>query len=241
VRSTTGATVRVNEYDIFWAPIPGWTGSLPGVLFCHGAGGLAPQQWRDRSTAGHLALANALGKNYSCGAGDMGGTSTWGNNTSITALGQLQTWLQGTKNATAGKIALVGVSMGACAALNYARANPTLVACLVVVIPILDLNDVVTNNRGGFASAVNTAYGGTYSDTTDGPTHSPVKYAASFTIPTLIYYAPDDAIATVGPVNTFTAACASSTKVSVGNTGHSEASVSAVPPADVVAYIRNYL
>lgn len=230
-RATSG------DNDIFLGPVGAWSpGGLPGVLFCHGANQTCYVS-RATTTTGQFALTNALGEAFSLAITDTGGTAAWGNNTSIAAVGQVKTWLQGTWGAKAGKVALVGVSMGAVTALNYARANPTLVSCVVVCIPVIDLNDIVVNNRGSLAASVNTAYGGTYNDGTDGPTHSPAQYAASFTVPTLGYYSSDDTTAIASAVTTFDTACAAATFNSVGALGHSEAAVAAAPTSAILDFI----
>lgn len=87
--------------------------------------------------------------------GDLGGTQTWGNATSVTAsvaaLDVLDTETTGTPLA-------VGFSMGATSVLNTAWRNTTRIGRMALVVPVLDLQDIHDNNRGGWAASLEAAY-----------------------------------------------------------------------------------
>lgn len=101
---------------------------------------------------------------YVVAVGDLGSTTHWGNDTAVTRVGQLKSFVQGSSvlpvQAKAGGVFIFAKSMGTLAALNFARANPTLVKAIASVWPCIDLNDMYVNNRGGFASEISTVYGG---------------------------------------------------------------------------------
>lgn len=128
-------------------------------------------------------------------------SDNWANDAGIAKVTLAKTYLQGTLGAKSGKVFLVAASMGGALAMAYARANPTLVQGILLMLPVSDLQDMVTNNRGGFASSVNAAYSGGYSNGTYGATHNPTTFAASLAgIPVWCGYATDDPIAVASTV-----------------------------------------
>ena len=227
-----------SEADVFVANLAGWAGGVRGVVYLHGANATA-MSCRDYLNIGELHLINALAEAFPVLSVEAGGLTPWGNSTAVARVGDAVTYLQGTRGAKAGTVLLVGASMGAVTALNYARANPTLVGAVVGLIPALDLDDIVTNNRGGGAASVNTAYG-TYNEGTHGATYNPATYASTFTIPTRLYYASDDTTCIPSTITVFDAACASATAVSVGALGHTQAAIDAAPRDDIVRFLAQY-
>lgn len=202
-----------------------------GVLYCHGAGTLGADQ--GSAADGLKAVLAALAERWPLGCADLGGAFTWGNATARTAVGTEKTAIQ-SAGAASGKVALVGGSMGAATALNFARANPTLVASVSLILPAVDLNDIHDNNRGGYAASINAAVGG---DPSAVANSSPA--GADWTgvsIPMKAWYASDDAIVIASTVTTFMTA-RSGTAVNVGALGHTDAAIAAVPPSDVVDFI----
>lgn len=138
----------------------------------------------------------------------------WGNSTHQTRVTDARTALSNSF-AVATKVWLSAGSMGAAAAFNWAKANPTLVQGIVASIPAVDLQDIDTNNRGGNSASVQAAWGGAVPDAS-----CPAKNTASFTtIPTLIYYSTDDPICVPSVVTAFGSAIGA-TMVSLGAVGH---------------------
>jgi pimeloyl-ACP methyl ester carboxylesterase len=114
-----------------------------------------------------------------------------------------------------GKVHLLGVSAGGLGALNWAKNNPTLVQSITLLIPVLNVIGVDSEDRGSFSSAIQTAYGGS-------PTSAdnPLDYAADLDgIPGRAYYSTTDAIT---EEDESTAFCADSgfEAVSMGAHGH---------------------
>ena len=227
-----------SEGDVFIARGAMTAGGVRGVIYCHGAGGDATS-CRDYARIGELDVINAVAERFPVLSIDAGGAQAWGNSTAVARVGDAVTYLQGTLGAKSGTVLLIGASMGAVTALNYARANPTKVGCVVGIIPVIDLNDMVTNNRGSLAANINTAYG-TYSEATHGPTYNPANYAASLTTPTRLYYASDDATAIPGAVTAFDTACSSATAASVGALGHTQAAIDAAPREEIVEWLAQF-
>ena len=138
----------------------------------------------------------------------------WGNAAMRTAISTLRTNAQVSLFAS-GKVHLLGISAGATAAFNWAKANPSLVQSILGVVPAIDIQDIHTNNRGGFAAEIATAYGGAPADA-DNPADNAATFAS---IPHKLLYATDDPICTAAAVTAF--AAASGAKLhSLGAIGH---------------------
>lgn len=238
LRSSMGSgRYAVGEKDVYVAD-PQLAG-VRGVIWCHGATTDATS-CRDYSYIGRLHLTNALAERFPLLSIDAGGPQAWGNPTAVARVDDAVTYLQGTKGAKSGTVLLVGVSMGALTALNYAKANPSKVAAIVGIIPVIDLNDMVTNDRGpGSAALINTAYG-TYSEATHGPAYNPATYAASFTTPTRLFYASDDMTCIPAAVTAFDTACAAAAATSLGALGHTEAAIDAAPRDVILAFLAQH-
>lgn len=151
------------DYDLALGPLAAWAApaTIPGLLYCH-SNGAGAFTCRTTTYPGELALANAVGERLAVLSGDFGGPSTFGNDTSLSAVGSGKTWLQGAScpvRAKAGKVALLGLSMGAIVATAWAKANPTLVSCIALIIPAVDVDAIRVADVSGIAATINTAYG----------------------------------------------------------------------------------
>lgn len=238
LRSSTGiGRYAASEFDVL-VNTPRRAAGVRGVIYCHGANGWATS-CRDYTNVGELNLVNAIAEHFPVLSIDAGGTQAWGNTTAIARVGDAVTYAHGTLGWKSGTVLLVGGSMGALTALNYARANPSKVGAIVGLIPVIDLNDMVTNNRGGLAANIHAAYGG-YVEATHGASHNPATYAASFTTPTRLFYASDDTVTVPGATTAFDAACAAATATSVGALGHTQAAVDATPRGTVIDFLSLY-
>lgn len=147
--------------------------------------------------------------------------NTWGNSTIRTDVSTLKTNCQTAQTPqpavfAAGKVHLVGISMGGLIALNWAKANPTLVQSITLVIPVLDVQAVYDENRGTFTSLIAPAYGGGRPTDAD----NPIKNAGSFTgFPINLYYSTTDPITTLSESESFAAATGAVPR-SMGALGH---------------------
>lgn len=224
IRTTYGLDrYFTGEYDAVFGTARSWAGAQSaGVVFCHGANESATIAYADNA---QRAIMRGVGLNATVHVGDLGGTNTWGNDTAIARVEDAVTYLRSGWG-QGGPVVLVGISMGNLSAMAYALANPDDVAAIASVIPALDLNDLVTNR--GMGAAINPAYGGAYNDGTDGPTHSPVLFAADLpAVPIKLWYASDDPLCVASTVTAFVAARPSTVTVNVGALGHSDAAVAA--------------
>lgn len=210
------------DTHIEWLPKT-WRGggTVRGIIASHGATGsdLDPLSF---TTFPHWApiLQRLCGMGYPIISVNAGG-SLFGNDTVISTYMPAALTRLAAMGAKTDKVALFGCSMGNLTGMNWARANPTKVACIAGVAPASDLNDIVTNNRDGQAANVNAAYGGAYSDATMGATHNPARYGATLAgIPTRLYYSDaDPAIPPATVTALATLIGASATATDLGNLG----------------------
>lgn len=186
-------------------------GSRKGCLVLYGRGG-DQDSWFTYDDSGR-EIRDITDRDIpvaSCATGVL-----WGNSTQRTNMSTLKTNAQ-TSLFAAGKVHLMGASAGGLAALNWAKNNPTLVQSISLVIPVIDVQYVHTNNIGGFASEINTAYGGAPADA-----DCPAKYAANLAgIPIKIWYSTDDTYTLAATTTTF-ASASGATAVSMGAIAHS--------------------
>jgi len=218
----------------------GWTGdgTKMGVIYCHGALNTCRQMVDGVTYPNTKALFLAI---VAAGYPLLGITTgdTWGNDTAMTRIDAAKTYLQSTVGAKAGAVALTGGSMGGCNALNWAKRNLASTACVVGYVPVSNISDIHTNNRGGLTSNINSAYG-TWSEASYGAARNPVTFAAAGDLAGLNYLAfgaTSDAVclpATVEAVCTSIGGTATYTAVSGG---HSDAAIGNMPSADVISFL----
>ena len=200
-------------------------GTKTGIIACHSGG----------ATAATSAFPNAgISTAYprlqmflaECGwpiiNADLGGDPCC-NDVGTSRVEEARTWLQSApRSAKAGKVILLGYSEGGGIAMKYALDHPENVAAMVLLEPLSDLQDIVTNNRGGFASLVNAAYSGGYSDSTYGAAHNPVLFAptlANAGIPTYIAYSSNDTIVVPATVQSVITSLGSTVTLGLVSTG----------------------
>lgn len=225
-----------SEDDIVFGTAASWAGEQPaGVIFCHGANESALISYADDA---QNAIQRGIAEYATVHLGDLGGTNTWGNSTAVARVASAVAYLRSTWDQD-GPVVLVGISMGTLSAMAYTLANPTEVAAVAAVIPALDLNDLKVNR--GLAGAIDPAYGGTYNNATDGPTHNPVLFAASLpAIPIQLWTASDDAVCVDSTADAFVTARPQTTRVDLGALGHSDAAVAAAADG-VIAFVQEVL
>lgn len=172
-------------------------------------------------------------------SGDYGSPTHWGSPTAVTRAEQLRVWGSDQLKLRSDKVVVMGISMGSLAALNYARANPSKVAAIVLITPITRLayyHD--TYNGGSEAAQIDTAYGGLAAYQAAVPTSDPQQYAASLSgIPLKAWYSTTDPDIPVAHVQSF-AAAVGGTSASLGAVGHS---AGALTSAELIEFFRPYV
>lgn len=219
------------EMHYLAATIRGQRGEKRGLIYCHGSGDTAESI---TAKTGQRPLLDALAQEYAVIGADLG-LQAWGNDTHVARIIEARDYLS-SQFGTSGKVLLVGVSMGMLGALGYARLYPGNVQAVVGIIGAMDLADLLLR---GAATSINAAYPPAYDDATDGPTHSPVKYAASLdaSLPIRLYTASNDPTVVPTTADAFVAARPQTTRVDVGALGHSEASITAAT-APAIAWLK---
>jgi pimeloyl-ACP methyl ester carboxylesterase len=180
------------------------------IITCHGHGGTAfgyvdpsfragPEMWANKGMKVHC-------DNYG---------NTWGNNAAQAILTTLYNTLG------VSKVLLSGGSMGGLLALNWARANPTKVAGIELVIPLVNPEDLRANNLGGYQADFEAAYGGNPAWQALRPTHCPVEFAAQIShIPIYLFFSDNDPICRPATIEAFRAAHGNTKTKSLGSLGH---------------------
>jgi predicted esterase len=232
--------VQAGEADGVLRPkLPTQFGTKRGVLYVHGHEALNPAAWQwqlpiERATlvsrivaAGHVVVT-----------ADLGGNSTWGNDTVIARITAAKTYLL-SLGVSPTKIALVGQSMGAQNAFVWAAANPSLVSCIVAMIPVIDVNDMQVNNRGGLGSDISSAYLGGWSEVVYGAAHNPATIAAAGgldSIPIQMWYGTSDSLCLPALAETF-AGQADLCEAHPISGGHAESTIGNVDIDEMLAFI----
>lgn len=213
-----------NENFYITGTVRSWRGDNPPLVYLHGSGNNASTM---TTTAGQYALLRALSQRFLVIAADLGGEA-WGNDTHMNRINDAIFYMRTRFGYGAEPVAFCAGSMGTLGALNYLRANPSQVKGVAAIIPALDLADLMLR---GAAAGINAAYPPAYNDATMGPTHSPVKYAASLpsqtSKPIKLWTSSNDAITVPATADAFVAARPSTPRVNLGALGHTDAAVAA--------------
>jgi hypothetical protein len=218
-------------------------GTRRGVIFCHGVGQTADSNIHGAGTNADKILALAAA-GYPVLCCDLSASAyagaNWGNNDMIAAIGAAWTYLKSPFGAKTDTVGLYGSSMGACG-LAWVRANLSSVFAAGFSIPVLDVNDIYQNDKGGLRAGIGTAYGVTFpASLGDLSTHSPVNFGPSdlASLPLGLWPSSDD------PVASNTASCqawdgrgATVTVTDLGAVGHTSATVD---PQQVVAFFDTH-
>lgn len=188
-----------------------------GVIFCHSAGSSARHV---NASAKHRALLGALAQHATVHAGDLGG-NPFGNPLGVTRIGQAIDSLRRDRGQV-GPVVLVGQSMGAANALNYALRYPDEVAAVVGIVPGLDFADL--HARAPFiARYLDKAYPPVYDDATDGPDRSPIRFATRLPtgLPIHLWSSSNDPYAVPATARAFVTARPQTGLTDMGKVGHS--------------------
>lgn len=215
-------------------------GTVPGIIYLHGATQNETQMIDNTNAAGLVALLATIGSAGWPILGVYAGGDQWGNATGQARIDDAKTYLQGALGAKAGGVALIGASMGGLSILNWAKNHLSSVLCAVGLVPVSDVSDMVTNNRQSLAGSINTAYG-TWNEGTMGASYNPHTYAASglaglrykawygASDTTVIPATVTDVVASIG---------ATATGVSVA--GDHNSTIGLIPTADVITFLKAY-
>lgn len=193
------------------------------IILCHGYN-VGALQWY--ASEGEMAHRAVEAYDITAVGAELAGTSTWGNDASITALGAAITWAGTNHGTRTDKVALYGTSHGALTALNWAMRNPSKVVAMALTIPAVSLQGIHDRDPAslGLTAAIDTAYTNHAGYLAGLATHDPSTVANLATLKTLgpitrIWYSTTDNIIDVAEVTTYAAATGSAL-VNMGAQGH---------------------
>jgi len=153
-------TANPIEHEVLIVPNDRSHIGRPPVIFCHGYNGKTQDGVDWTSSPGGaapflrlLALSGLL-----CLSFDLGGKATFGNDLSMTRIGQARTFLTA-QGCASDRVLFLADSMGFWLASRYAMDNPGVVPAILAIEPGIDLNGVRDNNVLNARNDINTAWG----------------------------------------------------------------------------------
>lgn len=225
VNSLPVAGARTDQVYVA-SELSGWTGATrpQPLVIVHGAGYRTQHLTNDPNFPNYCRMTRELAKHFTVYVSDMGG-DWWGSPDHVSRIGDAKTYLEANWG-TSGPVTLVGFSMGGLAALNYAKANPTLVRAVCTIFPVISLNRFRTDTPGALTQ-IDTCYSGGYSDASYGANHNPALWASSLTssVPVRIHYSDADSTIPADTITTFAANRPSTQVEMVGHNGHTDATI----------------
>lgn len=237
VLSLFSGLVRAGENDLIVAR----DAVLPparGVIYVHGAEGAPPGGLAWTGLRGRWPIMQAVSRRSTIISSDLGGNATWGNSTVIDAIGQARTVLLAQPGVAQAPVGILGQSMGAAGAVPYAAANRSAVSRMVLMIPVLNTQDVRDNS--GYRADIDAAFGGTYVEGRDGPTHNPLTIAKAGKLaglPIQLWYGDSDTLCKPEFALQFAAAVGSTCELRKMYGGHAEETVYNIDPEAVAAFL----
>lgn len=167
-------------------------GKLRQILYVHGAGELGDGWMKIPS---RIPLFDALtSEGFIITCPDLGGAQTWGSDLAQARISAAYAAMQSTPGALSGAVILVGQSMGGLNSVIWAMNNPGKVAAMILLMPVLNLDDVRQHSQS-YAQLIDGAYAGGYVEAALGATRNPSTIArrgAAPRIPTQLWYGLDD-------------------------------------------------
>lgn len=202
---------------------------MPGgtvVVCCHG---LLAGATQFQGTEGGVVRELADRYEVTGAAADLGGAATWGNDLALDALDALVDHMASTYSTRSTVVAFYGLSMGALLALNYAMRDPSKVAALALVAPVVSLEGIHDRDPNGAAASIETAYTNEAGYLAALPTHDPSTAANLVTLGQLaartrLWYSTDDTVVDPSEVLTY-AGATGATLDSMGAIGHASTAI----------------
>lgn len=232
--------VYAGEQCIDITPKYAYAGQMAGVAYVHGAGSRA--DYCLSPLGNQAARTNVVSSVFPGVAGDNSGPQAWGNSLAVSRLGGYISRLAGRPDTT-NDYALIGDSMGGLTSLNYAAQASVKPKAIVMVIPVINIEDIRANNRSNNAALINNAYGG-YVEATMGQSYNPytMRAAAKLAgIPMLIFYGLTDTLCLPQWAEGFAAADPTNRELVALPSGHDFDSYNAVDHQRVLGFLTEHL
>lgn len=173
------------------------------ILHCHGFGGTVLNMMSASYIDDFRAMAQT---SHPVSTSDQGGTTTWGNPLAIARVDNQITYSSNNLGTRTDRVALIGDSMGALLALNWAWRNPGAPRAIALRSPVVALEAFYDRNAV-FQGAIDAAYGGTLSEA-ELDDHDPMRnldLIRPFGDRIAMWYATDDDYVPLAEVESFAA------------------------------------
>lgn len=209
-----------------------------GVLYVHGAEGSNPGGMAWMNIPGRWGVMREVSARAPVLCSELGGNATWGNSTALARMTAAYNYLQTLPGVASGKVCLLAQSMGATTAIAWAKANPSKVDRIALMIPVINLTDV--RNSSGYQAAIDTAYGGTYSEAAFGATHNPLTIAQAgglAGIKVQMWFGGTDTLCKPEFSLQFAAAIGPDCEARMMGGGHAEETVANIDPIALAAFL----
>lgn len=208
-----------------------------GVIYVHGAEG-SPGSLAWTALPGRWPTINAVARRSTVLISDLGGNATWGNDTGINSITGAWNYLKTLPGVANDRVSLLCQSMGANNGVPWAAANPALVDRIVLMIPVTNTLDMRDNSS--YKNDINAAYGGSYSESTHGPTHNPLTIAKAGKlagIPIQLWYGATDTLCKPEFALQFAAAVGPTCELRRMNGGHAEETVGNMDSEAIASFL----
>lgn len=221
------ATAPAEKYRVWLPKQFNRDATRRAIIFTHGAG-----QTMDDLTIHEPCFQTWANMGFVVCAADLGGGHTWGNDDSIAAIDRYWAFLKRNYRVKSDKIVLAAMSMGGTTAFNWAHNNPTKIAAIHAVLPLLDLEWFYGTDFLGSHTEIDDAYGGHDEYLAALPTHSPIEYAEDLVdIPIQIHSSTND-IATPWDILQDFASITGAELISLGEVKHDPRSMDPFEPVE---------
>lgn len=208
-----------------------------GIVFCHSSGATG-DNLHLATLPGLMKLGETLTKaGYPIVGTDLGSTQNFGNTLSRTRITTVVNYEVANNQWIDNKIHFLTTSMGAFAALNYARENPTLVKSCILLLPPINMDDFYQrDDPAGIRALIQTAMGIVYPAPIPAG-NDPWVESKNYSCPIMIRYCADDASAL--PIWPFRFASMVGADIkNIGNFGHTDTAIQNVNHDEIVEFLR---
>lgn len=214
---------------------PAVSAGAPIVIYGHGAGGNGTEIGNGFGLTSIPPIIQALVK-----AGFLviapTATEQWGNSVTKTRYNDALTWARTVLKASDDPPSGVGASHGCPSLLNYSLDYP--LTCMVGLIPAIDLQAIRVANTGGLRTSIDNAFGVVYPADLPAGANPTVETEALSSLPMNIWYSDPASDAFSENVPAFITATGAEGH-NVGMLGHTNASILAAPPSEIVDFIKS--
>lgn len=205
----------------------------PGVIFSPGGGGAGATSLVTPNNE-IRSLIFAVAEYYPVLAIDDAGMA-FANASDIADMTAALNFLHNQPGVDSGPVGCIAVSQGNTVAMNYYRDFPGTISCVAGIIPLVDMEDVRTNDNEGFRDEIDSAWGVTYP--TPLPEGANPADDPPLGLPWQAWYSAWDNIVTEQTVLNM-ATVLDAEAINVGDNGHSPLTVAAVDSKQMIRFLK---